>query len=469
MDPFDLAPAFREPAGTVIEARKALVSLSVTIGRPAGGRPVPGAEDFWHYHCPRCGGTALDGNPETGARYRGSARCRDCGDAFAAVRRKDLLFYAGAGHECAECGRESGDSVGGGCCPWCGGRRRPKGGGKGDYHLHGLTWAVEYPRGSERKGRKVTLHYGHIRGTKGKDGAGVDFWMDPEGLDLELFFVVNQMTKDGLAFDEAKCMIGFKNEEAARRGYLDNYPRDLGPKLLGGIVPMTLPQFKKWVEEDGGRKGSLKEGAARQATADPLARLLEAKARSDAGDMEGKAAILRALIQGAPDQWLVDSPDGKYPGLTHVPTGFRIHAPRGVAALVPAPAAPAAKAAADGEDEPPFTVAVDLDGTLAENLESFDPEVIGKPRKNARKAMTAFREAGALTIVFTVRGDTARVRKWLEEHEIPFDHINENPYQPPGSSGKVIADVYWDDRGVNARDDDSWEKVLALIEGGGED
>lgn len=111
-----------------------------------------------------------------------------------------------------------------------------------------------------------------------------------------------------------------------------------------------------------------------------------------------------------------------------------------------------------------FTVACDLDGTLAKKEVPFDPLSIGKPRKNALKAMTAFREAGARLIIFTVRGNTELVKAWLAQHKIPYDYINENPDQPEDGSGKVIADLYWDDRAVNAEDDDSWEEVLALIE-----
>lgn len=106
-------------------------------------------------------------------------------------------------------------------------------------------------------------------------------------------------------------------------------------------------------------------------------------------------------------------------------------------------------------DEPPFTVAVDLDGTLAAQEEPFDPGSIGPPRPRAQYWLRRLRDAGARIIVFTVRGDRDLVADWLREHEMPFDHINENPDQPPDSSGKVLADVYWDDRAVPAGDLDA--------------
>lgn len=96
------------------------------------------------------------------------------------------------------------------------------------------------------------------------------------------------------------------------------------------------------------------------------------------------------------------------------------------------------------------SVAVDLDGTLAKELPDFDPEVIGDPRSGAKKWMDAFASTGARVIVHTVRGDDAVTKAWLEKHDMPFDHINENPDQPPGTSDKLYADVYWDNRAVNA-------------------
>lgn len=48
----------------------------------------------WQYECPHCGGRAFTGEPaEEGKEpvsFRGSAKCLDCGESFAAVARKDL-------------------------------------------------------------------------------------------------------------------------------------------------------------------------------------------------------------------------------------------------------------------------------------------------------------------------------------------------------------------------------------------
>ena len=120
------------------------------------------------------------------------------------------------------------------------------------------------------------------------------------------------------------------------------------------------------------------------------------------------------------------------------------------------------------EEDHPYTIAVDLDGTLAEKEEPFNPETIGKPRPKAKAWMTKFHNAGARLIVFTVRGNNMLTRDWLNENEIPFDFVNENPDQPPDSSGKVFADVYWDDKAINAAEhlDESGPEILALVKAG---
>ena len=109
----------------------------------------------------------------------------------------------------------------------------------------------------------------------------------------------------------------------------------------------------------------------------------------------------------------------------------------------------AKKTAAETEDRP-FTLCVDLDGTLAEQMKPFDPDVVGPPRADAVRWMEAFRDAGARLVVWTVRGNAALVKEWLDDHNVPYDYINENPDHPPDGSRKVLADLYLDDRGVSA-------------------
>jgi hypothetical protein len=53
--------------------------------------------------------------------------------------------------------------------------------------------------------------------------------------------------------------------------------------------------------------------------------LRSAKAHSDKKEYRQKSRIIRKLMQDKPQDWLVDSQEGKYHGITHKPTGFKLH------------------------------------------------------------------------------------------------------------------------------------------------
>ena len=57
---------------------------------------------------------------------------------------------------------------------------------------------------------------------------------------------------------------------------------------------------------------------------------------------------------------------------------------------------------------------------------------------------------GARILIHTVRGDVDLIADYMQRYKLPYDHINYNPDQPAGSSGKLIADVYWDNLAVDA-------------------
>jgi hypothetical protein len=73
----------------------------------------------------------------------------------------------------------------------------------------------------------------------------------------------------------------------------------------------------------------LSEDIIKLAKSVELTRLLEAKKRSDVNDYTAKNNILSDLLRKNPSQFKIDSElNSKYVGLTHKPSGFRIHAPR---------------------------------------------------------------------------------------------------------------------------------------------
>jgi len=93
------------------------------------------------------------------------------------------------------------------------------------------------------------------------------------------------------------------------------------------------------------------------------------------------------------------------------------------------------------------TIAIDLDGTLAEYKGWRGEGHIGKPIKNARWFCMQLKKEGWRIIIWTVRQDTATIKSWLLLHKIPFDAINVDFFY--GSHRKVIAHIYLDDRGIN--------------------
>lgn len=73
----------------------------------------------------------------------------------------------------------------------------------------------------------------------------------------------------------------------------------------------------------------LSEEIIKMAKSMELKQLLEAKKRSDLNDYSTKNRILSDLLNKNPSQFKIDSElNAKYVGITHTPTGFKIHAPR---------------------------------------------------------------------------------------------------------------------------------------------
>jgi hypothetical protein len=91
-------------------------------------------------------------------------------------------------------------------------------------------------------------------------------------------------------------------------------------------------------------------------------------------------------------------------------------------------------------------VAVDLDGTLAKELDKYDPKKIGHPIYNAKKILEKVKDLGVTIIIHTCRDDQTVIKAWFEKYDIPYDHINRNTNQPENTSHKVMADRYWDNK-----------------------
>ncbi|MCS7119565.1 MAG: hypothetical protein NZ894_05925, partial [Archaeoglobaceae archaeon] len=76
--------------------------------------------------------------------------------------------------------------------------------------------------------------------------------------------------------------------------------------------------------------------------------------------------------------------------------------------------------------------------------------------------MIELKKRGFKIVVYTCRACIEKIRAYLEENEIPYDFINENPYEPEGvHPRKLYADLYIDDRAINFKD---WESTLKAID-----
>lgn len=104
------------------------------------------------------------------------------------------------------------------------------------------------------------------------------------------------------------------------------------------------------------------------------------------------------------------------------------------------------------------TICIDFDGVIHDYSKGWQGEdVFGQMIANADTGTSVLKKKGWTIIIFTTRKKTEKLEKWLKDNNISYDHINENPEQPEQSSGKVVADVYLDDRGVCFRGRwDSW-------------
>lgn len=134
---------------------------------------------------------------------------------------------------------------------------------QGTVFVHGLSIAIENPKGSYRCGvgengkawrRIMSAHYGRIKRTEGRDGEPVDVFIGDHPKS-QLVFVISQLNADG-SLDEHKVVMGTFNGNDARDLYLSHYPEGWKENRLGEIRGYTMKQFKKWLQTDAPIKSS---------------------------------------------------------------------------------------------------------------------------------------------------------------------------------------------------------------------
>jgi len=101
-------------------------------------------------------------------------------------------------------------------------------------------------------------------------------------------------------------------------------------------------------------------------------------------------------------------------------------------------------------DDPkrPKILALDLDGTLL-HYDGYSPDMFGEPVRGMARELERIRDEGWKIVIWTCRKDTPELRKHLKDNEVPFDYINDHPWNGPDDPRKIHADVYADDKGLS--------------------
>lgn len=101
------------------------------------------------------------------------------------------------------------------------------------------------------------------------------------------------------------------------------------------------------------------------------------------------------------------------------------------------------------------TICVDFDGVIADYSEGFKGRgVFGDSIPGSSVVLNTLHKEGWKIIVFSTRGEVSLLKDYLIRNGIPFDEINKNSDNPPGTNeGKPIADVYLDDRAIQFNGD----------------
>jgi hypothetical protein len=115
----------------------------------------------------------------------------------------------------------------------------------------------------------------------------------------------------------------------------------------------------------------------------------------------------------------------------------------------------------------PIRVAVDFDGVICDFKEGYKaPGTFGLLIPGAKDGLEILHLLGYYIIVYSCRGETDLIKKFLDENDVYYDVVNEhtvdtNPkfIQNPN---KVVADIYLDDRAI--RFHGSWEDTVNEIE-----
>lgn len=140
---------------------------------------------------------------------------------------------------------------------------------KGKLRLHGMSIAIETPKGATRSGIgkdgkpwqvRQPASYGYVHGTEAKDGDHVDVYIGPDHASGKVF-MIDQVDAETGKYDEAKAMLSYPNKDAALGDYRKAFSDGKANDRIGAVTEMSVDAFKDWLKSGNTHKpvGSLRK------------------------------------------------------------------------------------------------------------------------------------------------------------------------------------------------------------------
>jgi hypothetical protein len=126
---------------------------------------------------------------------------------------------------------------------------------KGHIKVSGIDVTLENPKGSIRSGissrgerwqTQMPAHYGYIKKSTGADGDQVDAYIG-DNPQSKRVYVIDQKDLNTRRFDEHKAVLGVNSVTEARDLYARGFSDGMGADRIGGITPMSVSEFRKWL------------------------------------------------------------------------------------------------------------------------------------------------------------------------------------------------------------------------------
>jgi hypothetical protein len=96
----------------------------------------------------------------------------------------------------------------------------------------------------------------------------------------------------------------------------------------------------------------------------------------------------------------------------------------------------------------PKIIAVDVDGTILKYDRNSHLGEYGPPIQGMIRELQMLRDHGWKIVIWTCRTDNEDLRHHLDLSGIPYDFINNHPWNGPEEPRKIMADAYLDDRAI---------------------